>query len=113
MIFDKQLNMDVAPKQKSKPTHLLYGAKSYNNILFQGDNLNILPALQNKFADKIKLIYIDPPYNTGNSFDHYLDDLTHSGWLSMMETRLLAMRPLLHEEGSIWISIDENELHII
>jgi len=92
---------------------LSIGAKRTQNYLFHGDNLNVLKSLKNRFNNKIKLIYIDPPYNTGQMFDHYNDELTHSAWLLMMKERLHAMAPLLREDGSIWISIDENEVHYL
>lgn len=92
--------------------HESYGEEN-KNYLFNGDNINILKALKRRFEGKIKLIYIDPPYNTGNIFFHYNDELSHSLWLTMMEERLQLMLPMLREDGSIWISIDENEMHYL
>jgi adenine-specific DNA-methyltransferase len=92
---------------------LSIGSKYTNNCLFHGDNLNVLKSLGKRFANKVKVIYIDPPYNTGQVFDHYNDELTHSAWLLMMKERLIVMAPLLREDGSIWISIDENEVHYL
>lgn len=84
--------------------------KNTENILIHGDNLLALKALQNKYAGKIKCIYIDPPYNTGTAFDYYDDNYEHSIWLSLMKQRLELLWSLLHEtEGSIWISIDDDE----
>src|SRR5580658_3163259 len=82
---------------------------SFDNRLIHGDNLLALKALEQEFAGKIKCIYIDPPYNTGSAFTHYDDGVEHSLWLSLMRDRLEILRRLLSEDGSIWISIDDNE----
>ncbi len=79
------------------------------NMLIHGDNLLALKALESKFAGKIKCIYIDPPYNTGYAFSHYDDNLEHSIWLGLMKPRLEILHTLLSEDGSIWISIDDDE----
>src|SRR5690554_2308876 len=110
------------------------------NIYIEGDNLEVLKLLQESYLGKIKMIYIDPPYNTGNDFiykDNFAKDikeelfeggqkdehnqrlvanpetagLYHSDWLSMMYPRLNLARNLLKEEGVIFISIDDNEVH--
>jgi len=85
----------------------------FDNILIHGDNLLALKALEHDFAGKVKCIYIDPPYNTGSAFEHYEDGLEHSLWLSLMRDRLEVLHRLLSEEGSIWISIDDNEVHYL
>jgi adenine-specific DNA-methyltransferase len=82
----------------------------FDNRLIFGDNLLALKALEQEFAGKIKCIYIDPPYNTGSAFEHYDDGVEHSVWLSLMRDRLELFRALLAENGSIWISIDDNEM---
>ncbi len=79
------------------------------NMLIHGDNLLALKALENKYAGQVKCIYIDPPYNTGSAFEHYDDNLEHSQWLSLMLPRLQILRTLLSEDGTIWISIDDDE----
>ena len=86
---------------------------TYDNMLIHGDNLLALKALEQDYTGKVKCIYIDPPYNTGNAFDHYEDGLEHSIWLSLMRDRLEILKKLLSEDGSIWISIDENEGHYL
>ena len=86
-----------------------YGDPSSENMLIHGDNLIALQALQQDYAGKIKCIYIDPPYNTGNAFEFYDDDVEHSIWLSLMRDRLILLRELLADEGSIWIQIDDEE----
>ncbi len=81
----------------------------FDNRLIFGDNLLALKALEAEFTGKIKCIYIDPPYNTGSAFTHYDDGIEHSLWLSLMRDRLEILRRLLRDDGSIWISIDDNE----
>ncbi len=81
----------------------------FNNILIQGDNLLALKALEQEFTGKVKCVFIDPPYNTGSAFEHYDDGVEHSLWLSLMRDRLELLRRLLSEDGSIWITIDDNE----
>lgn len=86
-----------------------YGDKTTDNMLIYGDNLLALKALEQDYAGKIKCIYIDPPYNTGSAFEHYDDNLEHSTWLSLMKPRLEILRNLLADDGSLWISLDDNE----
>lgn len=85
----------------------------FDNRLIFGDNLLALKALEQEFSGKVKCIYIDPPYNTGSAFTHYDDGLEHSLWLTMMRDRLELLRKLLASDGSIWISIDDNECHYL
>jgi adenine-specific DNA-methyltransferase len=82
----------------------------FDNRLIFGDNLLALKALEQEFAAKFKCIYIDPPFNTGEAFEHYDDGLEHSLWLSLMRDRLALLHRLLHEEGTLCIHIDDNEL---
>lgn len=86
-----------------------YGDPRCENMLIHGDNLIALQALQQDFAGRIKCIYIDPPYNTGSAFEQYDDNVEHSIWLSLMRSRLKLLWNLLSTDGSIWISIDDNE----
>jgi len=79
------------------------------NLLIHGDNLLALKALEAKYAGQVKCIYIDPPYNTGSAFEHYDDNLEHSKWLNLMRPRLEILWRLLADDGSIWISIDDDE----
>ena len=90
-----------------------YGDGSPQNMLIQGDNLHALKALLPYYAGKVKCIYIDPPYNTRSAFEHYDDNLEHTQWLSMMYPRLELLREFLREDGSIWVSIDDNEGHYL
>ncbi len=89
------------------------GDPDTENMLIQGDNLQALKALLPLYAGKVKCIYIDPPYNTRSAFTHYDDNLEHSLWLSLMYPRLELLRELLAEDGSIWVSIDDNEAHYL
>ncbi|WGE41432.1 site-specific DNA-methyltransferase [Actinobacillus equuli] len=81
------------------------------NLIIQGDNLAALKSLLPFYAGQVKCIFIDPPYNTKSAFSHYDDNLEHSVWLSMMYPRLELLRELLAEDGSIWITLDDNESH--
>ena len=110
LIEDKEKSYSVESKEKAglfedentpKPT--------FDNMLIHGDNLLALKALESEYAGKVKCIYIDPPYNTGNAFEHYDDGYEHSIWLSLMRERLEVLKRLLAEDGSIWISLDDNE----
>jgi adenine-specific DNA-methyltransferase len=83
------------------------------NLLVQGDNLEALKALLPFYRGQVKCIFIDPPYNTRSAFEHYDDNLEHSQWLSMMLPRLQLLREFLREDGSIWVTIDDNEGHYL
>ena len=89
------------------------GEAGAGNMLIQGDNLDALKALLPFYAGRVKCIYIDPPYNTRSAFEHYDDNLEHTQWLAMMWPRLELLRDLLAEDGSIWVSIDDNEAHYL
>lgn len=81
----------------------------FDNMLVFGDNLLALKALEGELTGKVRCIFIDPPYNTGSAFEHYEDGLEHSLWLSLMRDRLDLLRRFLADDGSIWMSIDDNE----
>lgn len=85
----------------------------FDNRLIFGDNLLALKALETEFTGKVKCVFIDPPYNTGSAFAHYDDGLEHSIWLGLMRDRLEIIRRLLSEDGSLWITIDDNEAHYL
>ena len=129
----------VVNHHREVPTRLLHceSARSFGdpeagNLLVEGDNLEALKALLPYYAGKIKCIYIDPPYNTGNEDWVYNDNVSspearawlgsvvgreaedlsrHDKWLCMMYPRIRLLRDFLHDDGSIWISIDDNEVH--
>jgi adenine-specific DNA-methyltransferase len=90
-----------------------FGDPNSVNMLIHGDNLLALKALEQQFIGKIKCIAVDPPYNTGSAFEHYDDGIEHSLWLSLMKPRLEILKTLLSDDGSIWISIDDNECHYL
>ncbi len=85
----------------------------FDNRLIFGDNLLALKALEQEFSGRVKCVFIDPPYNTGSAFTHYDDGLEHSIWLGLMRDRLEIIRRLLAEDGSLWITIDDNEAHYL
>jgi adenine-specific DNA-methyltransferase len=85
----------------------------FDNRLIFGDNLLALKALEQEFSGRVKCVFIDPPYNTGSAFTHYDDGLEHSIWLGLMRDRLEIIRRLLSEDGSLWITIDDNEAHYL
>ena len=89
------------------------GDPIHDNLLIQGDNLEALKALLPFYRGQVKCIFIDPPYNTKSAFEHYDDNLEHAQWLSMMLPRLQLLRELLREDGSIWVTIDDNEGHYL
>ena len=92
---------------------LSHGDPAAGNMLIQGDNLDALKALLPYYKGRVKCIYIDPPYNTRSAFEHYDDNLEHTQWLAMIYPRLELLRDLLAEDGSIWVSIDDNEGHYL
>ncbi len=93
--------------------HEFGNALSSGNLLIQGDNLEALKALLPFYRGRVKCIFIDPPYNTQSAFEHYDDKLEHSQWLTMMLPRLQLLRELLSDDGSIWVTIDDNEGHYL
>lgn len=89
------------------------GKEWRGNMLIHGDNLLALKALEQDYAGQVKCIYIDPPYNTGNAFEHYDDGVEHSIWLSLMRERLELLHKLLSNDGVMFISIDDDECHYL
>ena len=85
----------------------------FDNVLIRGDNLLALKALESTHREQVKCIFIDPPYNTGSAIFDYDDGVEHSLWLSLIRERLSILRELLREDGTIWITIDDNELHYL
>lgn len=90
-----------------------YGDTESGNMLIHGDNLLALKALEQEYSGQVKCIYIDPPYNSGNAFEHYDDNVEHSLWLNLIRERLKILFNLLQSEGTIWISIDSDESHYL
>src|SRR5437764_7276 len=91
--------------------------RAADNVLIRGDALHALtslaklPEFASEYLGKVKLAYIDPPFNTQQSFLHYDDALEHSVWLTMMRDRLLQIRELLSPDGSVWVHLDQSEVH--
>jgi adenine-specific DNA-methyltransferase len=84
-----------------------YGDQDAGNMLIQGDNLEALKSLLPFYAGQVKCIYIDPPFNTGQAFEHYDDNLEHSIWLGMMVPRLQLLYELLAPDGTIAVHLDD------
>ena len=97
------------PEKSYHAQHRVTDQDLFDNRLIFGDNLLALKALEQEFTGKIKCIFIDPPYNTGSAFEHYDDGIEHSLWLSLMRDRLEILKRLLAQDGSLWITLDDNE----
>lgn len=117
---EKEKHHRLEPRILLEDSELSYHAKhrvtendSFDNRLIFGDNLLALKALEQEYTGKVKCICIDPPYNTGSAFTHYDDGVEHSLWLSMMRDRLVILRKLLLLDGSMWIFVDDNEVHYL
>lgn len=101
---------NIEPRILIEDPKYSYGDTESGNMLIHGDNLLALKALEQEYSGRIKCIYIDPPYNTGSAFEHYDDGLEHSIWLSLMRERVQVLYNLLDaKEGTLWISLDDNE----
>ena len=103
----------LAPYRLLEPVaKLSYGDEDAPNMLIEGDNLDALKALLPYYAGQVKCIFIDPPYNTQSAVSvHYEDNIEHSQWLSIVYPRLELLKQLLRDDGSIWITLDDNEAH--
>ncbi len=104
---DRELEPRILVEDKSKS----YGDPESNNMLIHGDNLIALKSLELDFTGKVKCVYIDPPFNTGQAFEHYDDDIEHSIWLDLMARRLRIIYRLLEDDGLLWIHLDDIEVH--
>lgn len=102
---------DVALSHRA--THRMSDQDIFDNRLIFGDNLLGLKALEQEFTGKVKCVFIDPPYNTGSAFAHYDDGVEHSIWLSLMRDRLESIKRLMADDGSLWITIDDNEVYYL
>lgn len=101
------------PEKSYHAKHRVTENDIFDNRLIFGDNLLALKALEQEFSGQVKCVVIDPPYNTGSAFSHYDDGLEHSIWLGLMRDRLEVIRRLMSEDGSLWITIDDNEAHYL
>ena len=110
--YGKEEPLKIEPRLLIENVKLSYGGDNdgiTDNMLIHGDNLLALKALEKDYAAKIKCIYIDPPYNTGSAFEQYDDNMEHSQWLNLIRPRIELLRKLLKDDGSLWISIDDDE----
>lgn len=112
VLLDKKLLVH-AKKYDSEGEHDISEITEENNLILKGNNLLALHSLKERYAGKVKLIYIDPPYNTGNDSFQYNDRFNHSAWLTFMKNRLEIAHELLAEDGSIWMNIDDDESHYL
>ena len=103
----------IEPRLLLEDREKSYGDPSNENMLIHGDNLIALQALQQEYTGKIKCIYIDPPFNTGQAFDNYDDNLEMSIWLDLMRDRLVLLHDLLCDEGTLFVHIDDANLAYI
>ncbi len=102
LIEDERLSHHAAARK---------GRDIFDNVLIRGDNLLALRALEADYANSVKCVFIDPPYNTGSAFEHYDDGVEHSIWLGLMRDRLEVIHRLICSEGSLWVTLDDNEAH--
>jgi len=105
----KDIEVKPEPRVLIEDPEKSYGEAVTENMLIHADNLLALKALEQNFSGRIKCIYIDPPYNTGNAFEHYDDGLEHSIWLNLMHSRIRILYKLLAKEGVLFINVDEKE----
>lgn len=90
-----------------------FGSLNPGNALIQGENLSVLEALTSRFESKVRCCYIDPPYNNQEKHYHYFDSRDHNSWVSELTSRIEILRRFLRDDGSLWISIDDRELHYL
>jgi adenine-specific DNA-methyltransferase len=108
-LVDVSLN-PTTPPQTGTSTHsggLVLG----HGRLLVGDNKTVLRSLQSEFGEAVRLCYVDPPFNTGETFSTYGDDVPSEQWLDELTERLALVRPLLRSDGSVWLHLDDNEQH--
>lgn len=108
VLLDKKILVN-AKKYDENGVHEVESFNEDDNLIMKGNNLLALHTLKERYAGKVKLIYIDPPYNTGGDSFLYNDRFNHSTWLTFMKSRLEIAYDLLAEDGSIWINIDDDE----
>lgn len=105
----KNDEIKLEPRILVEDTGKSYGDPNSENMLIHGDNLLALKALEQDYAGKVKCIYIDPPYNTGQAFDHYDDGLEHSIWLGLMRERFVLINKLLSQDGTLFCQLNDDE----
>lgn len=112
LLEDKALSYHAAPPAAADLVEQAEAGPTAfdDNLLIHGDNLLALKALESQYSGQVKCIYIDPPFNTGEAFEHYDDGVEHSQWLTLLRDRLQILHGLLSKEGSLFVHIDDNEL---
>lgn len=105
--------LQEVPENSYHAKHRFSDDDIFDNRLVFGDNLLALKALEQELSGRVKCVFIDPPYNTGSAFKQYDDGLEHSIWLGLMRDRLEIIKQLLTDDGSLWITIDDNEAHYL
>lgn len=112
-VFERRLrSLHEIPQLRRVERHSA-GEGNSGNAIIHGDNLPALELLQGSLAGAFRCIYLDPPYNNGEIYTHYRDDLDHAQWLRAIRSRLERLHPLLRADGSVWISIDDSEVHYL
>ena len=106
----KDIEVKPEPRVLIEDPEKSYGEANTGNMLIHADNLLALKALEQNFSGKIKCIYIDPPYNTGQAFEHYEDGLEHSIWLSLIRDRVAVLRKLLKSDGVFFCQVNDDEM---
>ncbi|MHB8529797.1 MAG: site-specific DNA-methyltransferase [Caulobacteraceae bacterium] len=115
--IDKEQRPNLEPRVLVEDPLISYrsqakgGDGQLNNMLIHGDNLLALKALESAYVGSVKLAYIDPPFNTGQAFEHYNDGVEHSAWLNLISARIALIHSLLSDDGSIWVHLDDHEVH--
>ncbi|GEB92902.1 site-specific DNA-methyltransferase [Streptococcus thermophilus] len=108
-LFDKKIFVNSKRFDENGESTVTEFNEDTDNLIIKGNNLLALHAIRDKYAGKVKLIYIDPPYNTGSDSFGYNDSFNHSTWLTFIKNRLQVARELLSKEGAIYVSIDDKE----
>jgi adenine-specific DNA-methyltransferase len=103
-------SLTLSARADGKTSH---GQAGTGNYLVQGDNLEVLREIEPEYHGLVRCVYIDPPYNNQEVYAHYLDGKDHDEWLQDMECRLSLLWPLLRQDGSLWVSIDDREAHYL
>ena len=114
-----QSSLSLAQILKQEKSSFLYKKvasqedQTNDNCIIHGENLRSLQLLLPYIENKVKCIYIDPPYNNRDNFTHYSDNKSHETWLNEISDRICILRNCLREDGSLWISVDDNEAHYL
>ena len=111
--LNKHKPMNLEPRIMLNDKSKNYGDMNTENLLIHGDNLLALKALEQKYWGQVKCCYADVPYNTGSAFEHYEDNLEHSTWLNLMRPRIEIMHNLLSPSGTLWVTLDDHEVHYL